>query len=175
MVPKHLCFISISSIPSTLTSTKHDAKWTCTARSSRKPKRKQPNSRRPRSSQSSERRRPLTINDPLLNDNDIDTTDITTFVSCPVCYNSLMIRPEQLYKEPLLVQCNCCSRTSQARLEKLENLDGTFNHKQWIIEFNTNNLSHDDIQQLQQFAAPPPTPNDTSSSQEPAPPAPPLV
>lgn len=72
--------------------------------------------------------------DPILDDNGIDTTDITTFVSCPTCFNSLMIRPQQLVRGPIIVTCNCCFRKVEAAMEMLENMDGTtFDQEAWQI------------------------------------------
>ncbi|PXF48996.1 hypothetical protein BWQ96_01134 [Gracilariopsis chorda] len=89
---------------------------------------RRPPRRTRRSPRSSSRQR----SDPILNDDDVDTTDITTYISCPVCFNSIMLRPQQLTKAPLTVVCNCCGQHTEATLERLENLDGTpFNAMAW--------------------------------------------
>lgn len=62
--------------------------------------------------------------DPILDDGDVDTTDVTTFVSCTTCFNSIMLRPEQLGNGPMRVKCNCCERVFNATLERLENISG---------------------------------------------------
>lgn len=106
---------------------------TCTARSSRKPRRKLSTSARKRraSSHFSNGDR-----DALINDDNIDTTDITTYVSCPTCFNSLMIRPELLQHGPLDVHCNCCGRSTTARMADMENVDGTeFDYLAWRKEY----------------------------------------
>lgn len=71
------------------------------------------------------RRRPSERLDPILDDGDIDTTDITTFVSCPVCFNSIMLRPEQLATRSLRVTCNVCETRTVVTLGMLENMDGS--------------------------------------------------
>lgn len=63
--------------------------------------------------------------DSILDDGDIDTTDITTYVSCATCCNSLMLRPQQLEGGALRVACNCCGKRTEATLERLENVNGT--------------------------------------------------
>lgn len=63
-----------------------------------------------------------------------------------------MIRPEQLDKAPLLVNCNCCGKTTKARIEDLEDLDGTFDYKRWRIEYYSEQMSADEEAELQRFA-----------------------
>lgn len=114
-------------------STTYGTTITCTARSSRKPRRKLSTSARKRraSSHFSNGDR-----DALINDDNIDTTDITTYVSCPTCFNSLMIRPELLQHGPLDVNCNCCGRSTTARMADMENVDGTeFDYLAWRKEY----------------------------------------
>lgn len=68
--------------------------------------------------------------DPILDDRDVDMTDITTYVSCPTCFNSIMLRPQQLARGSMRVTCNCCGKPSSASLHVLENMDGTpFDYK----------------------------------------------
>lgn len=74
--------------------------------------------------------------DPLLDDQDIDTTDITTYISCPTCFNSLMLRPEKLARGPLRVKCNCCEKRTNVAIDNLENVDGTlFDVEGWLRTF----------------------------------------
>lgn len=125
-----LCFQVLSSRAPTTTAA---VVVTCTARSSRKPRRKLSASARKRraSSHSSSNDR-----DTPISDDNIDTTDITTYVSCPTCFNSLMIRPELLQHGPLDVHCNCCGRSTTARMADMENVDGTeFNYLAWRKEY----------------------------------------
>jgi len=43
-----------------------------------------------------------------------------------------MLRPEQLSSGPMRVKCNCCERATEARIERLENMDGTlFDVREW--------------------------------------------
>lgn len=73
--------------------------------------------------------------DPILDDGDIDTTDITTYVSCPTCFNSIMLRPKQLAHNPLRLTCNCCERNVVATMSMLENVDGSpFDERAWRME-----------------------------------------
>lgn len=70
--------------------------------------------------------------DPILDDDDVDTTDITTYFSCRNCFNSIMLRPIQLGKEPLKIKCNVCDMLSYVTLNMLENVDGSpFDPAQW--------------------------------------------
>lgn len=90
--------------------------------------------------------------DPILDDGDIDTTDITTYVSCPTCCNSIMLRPEQLAKGPVRVVCNCCDRPTQAGMNRLETIDGTpFDGQAWRASRNKaveEPGDHTDVQDL---------------------------
>eukprot|EP00737_Agarophyton_chilense_P004400 gb/GEZJ01005520.1/.p1 GENE.gb/GEZJ01005520.1/~~gb/GEZJ01005520.1/.p1 ORF type:complete len:148 (-),score=14.34 gb/GEZJ01005520.1/:775-1218(-) len=96
---------------------------TCKRRNNRRPSRR---IRRPH-------HKPATkTNSGVMENVDIDTTDITTYISCPVCFNSIMLRPQQLADAPLRVVCNCCEQKTDATLERLENMDGTsFNAMAW--------------------------------------------
>lgn len=100
---------------------------TCLARrsgASRRPNRSTSKTRKPRSA-------PARL-DPILNDGDIDTTDITTYVSCPTCFNSIMLRPEKLANGPVRVVCNCCEKATTAVMNHLENMDGScFDEGSW--------------------------------------------
>lgn len=88
--------------------------------------------RRSNRARSSKQSRPARL-DPILNDGDIDSTDITTYISCPVCFNSLMLRPEKLVNGPVPVRCNCCEKSTTVSLEQLENTDGSiFDLNEWI-------------------------------------------
>lgn len=59
-------------------------------------------------------------------DDDDDQTSITTYATCSVCCNSIMLRPEQLATPTgLRVRCSVCERSFTARLASLENVDGT--------------------------------------------------
>lgn len=64
-----------------------------------------------------------------------------------------MIRPEILEKGPLQVNCNCCGKTTEARIEDLEDLDGTFDLSAWRIEYNAKKMTDEEIQELQKYAA----------------------
>lgn len=84
--------------------------------------------------------------DPILDDGDIDSTDITTYVSCPICFNSLMLRPEQLVNGPLRVKCNCCDRSTNAAINNLENVDGTlFDVEAWLKNFKAKGRSSGEV------------------------------
>lgn len=59
-------------------------------------------------------------------DDDDDQTSITTYATCAVCCNSIMLRPEQLATPTgLRVRCSVCDSSFTARLAELENVDGT--------------------------------------------------
>lgn len=82
--------------------------------------------------------RPPVQKDPILDDYDIDTTDISTYFSCPMCFNSIMLRPEQLLAGPMMVNCNCCGQESEAMMSKIENVDGSdFDYLAWKKEYCT--------------------------------------
>lgn len=111
------------------------ASVTCSARNSRKPRRRLPVHPKTRGSTSTPRSKPAPPRDPLLDDDDVDTTDITTYVSCPVCFNSLMVHPRKLEKASLLLNCNCCNNSTEARINELENIDGSpFDYLAWKQE-----------------------------------------
>lgn len=102
--------------------------------------------RRSSSSRKSGRSRPKTTKsraarlDPILDDKNIDTTDITTYVSCPTCFNSIMLRPEQLERGPMQVSCNCCGKRVKTSMAGLENMDGTmFDEQAWRAGLATRN------------------------------------
>lgn len=147
MTTNSTCFNSFS--PSALLST---SAITCTARSSRKPRRRlSTNSKKRRAAGAASRDRELV---PINADN-IDTTDITTYVSCPTCFNSLMIRPEQLERGPLDVRCNCCGKSNTARMSDMENVDGTeFDYLTWKKEYLKSKIPLDTEENLPPYSPP---------------------
>jgi hypothetical protein len=66
--------------------------------------------------------------DPILEDGDVDTTSIRTFVTCPFCANSLMLAPEAFLPEGATkvvpLRCNVCENRVKASLRNLECIDG---------------------------------------------------
>jgi hypothetical protein len=60
-----------------------------------------------------------------LDDGDVDTTDVRTFVSCRVCFNSLMAAPAAfLPSGALTLNCNVCETKMKASINDLETIDG---------------------------------------------------
>lgn len=71
------------------------------------------------------RRRHPPPRDPILDDDDVDMTSVRTFVSCPSCANSLMVKPEAfLPKGSVALNCNVCERRVAAKIEELETVSG---------------------------------------------------
>lgn len=64
--------------------------------------------------------------DPIIDDGDEDTTDITTYASCGKCFNSMMLSPDRFIDEPSMrVRCNVCDLRATVTLGMLQNIDGT--------------------------------------------------
>lgn len=112
------------------------------------------NTRKPsRSRQKAAKSRSVRV-DPILDDSNIDTTDITTYVSCPTCFNSIMLRPQQLERGPMHVTCNCCEKKVKVSIEYLENIDGTpFDLQAWRVERNSRR-EMEEVTELRGFEEP---------------------
>lgn len=71
------------------------------------------------------RRTPKRIHDPILDDGGVDTTDVNTFVSCHICFNSLIVPPTKfLPSGTMLLNCNVCGAKVRASINDLELISG---------------------------------------------------
>ncbi len=93
-------------------------------------------SRRPRRNRSSNNRSKVSRLDPILDDADIDQTDISTYVSCGKCFNSIMLAPASFESTPsLVVRCNVCDLQSTVTVDMLETISGEpFDADSWRIQ-----------------------------------------
>mmetsp|Transcript_3277 Transcript_3277/g.5750 ORF Transcript_3277/g.5750 Transcript_3277/m.5750 type:complete len:126 (-) Transcript_3277:71-448(-) len=55
-------------------------------------------------------------------DDELDMTDINTYVSCPNCFNSLMIREADLLPDGKSLNCSKCELSFHASVEILERI-----------------------------------------------------
>lgn len=71
--------------------------------------------------------------DPIIDDGDVDTTDITTYASCGKCFNSIMLAPSKFKDTSTFqVRCNVCDLPVTVTLDMLENISGEpFNAAKW--------------------------------------------
>lgn len=71
------------------------------------------------------RRTPKPVHDPILDDGGVDTTDVNTFVSCNICFNSLIVPPAKfLPSGTMVLNCNVCEAKVRASINDLELISG---------------------------------------------------
>lgn len=60
-----------------------------------------------------------------MDDGDVDTTDVNTFVSCNICFNSLVVPPAKfLPSGTVMLNCNVCETKVRASINDVELING---------------------------------------------------